>query len=138
MLELLVVMAAAVSVLLVAALSLRPLEAPLHSGIALLEGSVERARMQAMATTSAYRLSPAGPRRIHAEFADSCAAVTWTSDPGLTVELPEPVRLADTAWALCFDSRGLPESSRILTLDHPGRGSRSLEVMLGGATRALP
>jgi hypothetical protein len=136
--ELMVAMCITAIVVTSAALYLRPLEAPLHSGIALLEGCIQRSRTEAMATTSAYRISPRGPGRIEAEFADTCGATTWTEDEDISIDFPGGVRLSDTTWSLCFDPRGLPGSNLTITLNHPQYGSRSVEVMLGGATRTLP
>jgi prepilin-type N-terminal cleavage/methylation domain-containing protein len=138
MAELLVAMAITALIVAAAGLYLRPMEAPLVSGIALLEGCVQRARAEAVASTSAYRLTPRGPGRIEAEVGDSCATTTWADDPKVSVELPQDVRMTDTTWSLCIDSRGLPGTNLTITLNHPDYGSRAVEVLLGGATRTLP
>ena len=136
--ELLVALAIIGTVVTTAALYLRPLQAPLHSGVAELEGCIQRSRTAAMSTTSAYRLTPDGSGRITAQFAASCSASTWTNDPTISLQFPEGVRMSSTAWSLCFDPRGLPSSNLTIALTHPQFGTRSVEVMLGGATRTLP
>lgn len=138
MAELLVAMAITALIVMAAGLYLRPMEAPLVSGVALLEGCVQRARAEAVAATSAYRLSPRGAARIAAEVGDSCATTTWADDPKVSVQLPEDVRMTDTTWSLCIDARGLPGTNLTITLNHPDYGSRAVEIMLGGATRTLP
>ena len=91
-----------------------------------------------MATTSAYRIVPDGAGRLLTEHADRCGDVSWTSEPGNALDLPDEVTLSDTDWTVCFGRRGLSTDNLTLTLVHPEYGSRQIEVLLGGTTRVLP
>lgn len=136
--ELLVVLAVAGIALGASSLYLRPMEAPLQTGAADLEGFLRQARGRALATTSAYRIAPSNSRVVEAEFAANCGASTWTSDPGVALELPRQVTMTDTSWSVCFNSRGLADSNLVVSLTHPSAGSRQIEVLRGGAARVLP
>lgn len=135
LIEVVAVLAIAGLALGAASLYLRPVEAPLHSGAAIVEGALRAARLKAMASTSAYRVSPDGASGLRAESATSCSAATWSDDPALTFELPEGVTLSSTAWSVCFGSRGIADANTTIALEHPEFGSISVEVLLGGATR---
>jgi prepilin-type N-terminal cleavage/methylation domain-containing protein len=121
-----------------AALYLQPTPAPVDSGAVLLEQFFGLARARAVATTSAYRLTPASSSRITAEVADNCSASTWTADPQVELELPQSVTMTSTAWAVCFTSRGAADSSVVVTLTHPGFGNEQVEVVMGGSARIVP
>jgi prepilin-type N-terminal cleavage/methylation domain-containing protein len=138
LIELLVVLAVAGIALGASTLYLRPMEAPLQTGAANLEGFLRQARGRALATTSAYRVTPSDSRNVEAEFASNCGASTWTSDPGVTLVLPRQVAMTDTGWSVCFNSRGLADSNLVISLTHPSAGSRQIEVLRGGAARVLP
>ena len=43
--------------------------------------------------------------------------------------------MTDSAWVVCFNARGISSNNLTVTLSHPDRGSRQVEVLLGGATR---
>ncbi len=120
-----------------AALYLRPLEMPLQTGVALTQGMFDQCRLKAMATTSAYRVSPADSGTLVGASAPSCASGTWTADPGTTVELPDGVSI-DTGWSVCFSARGVSSDNLTVQLSHAEYGTRQVEVLLGGTTRVLP
>jgi prepilin-type N-terminal cleavage/methylation domain-containing protein len=122
----------------VAALYLRPMEAPLDTATAHFDGTLRAARLKAMATTSAYRLQAGAEDRVVAAFADSCSAGSWTPDPQLELTLPRDVTMNPTNWTICFGSRGLADGNVVVGFVHPEYGSRSVEVMLGGTSRVLP
>lgn len=136
--ELLVVMALAGIALGAAALYLRPMEAPVQTAGEELQGLLRQARARAMATTSAYRVSPATSERLITEFAANCAETSWTTDSGLALTLPRGVTMTDTSWTACFNSRGLADSNLVITLTHSEYGSQQVELLLGGAARGLP
>lgn len=136
--ELLAVMAILGVIVGTAGLYLKPMEAPLNTGAEGLDALFRQARARGMATTSAYRVSPEGPGRIRAEYAESCLGTTWTTDPRVALELPEQVSLADLTWSVCFSSRGIADTNEVVTLTHPDFGTARVEVMLGGTTRILP
>lgn len=120
-----------------APLFLRRAEAPLDNGFSLTEAFLRRARARAVATTSACRVTPAGRGRLVVSHAATCGALAWTAEDDLALDLPRGVTLDDDTWSLCFDGRGLSNENRVIALSHPDYGTRSIEVLLGGATREL-
>jgi len=136
--ELLVVLAVAGVAMGAASLYLRPMEAPVLTAVAELEGFMRQARARALATTSACRVLPVTSSDLRAECAANCGATTWTVDPGLGLALPRGVTMTDTGWTVCFTSRGLSTGNLTITLAHPEYRSRQVEVLLGGAARAVP
>ena len=121
----------------ITAVNLRPMAAPLQTGAVLLEGFLRQSRLQAMATTTAYRVSPNGTTKFAAEYAESCSATTWTSAPDLNLELPSGVVASPAKFLVCFSSRGISNQNAVVTLSHPSYGSKQIEVLLGGTTRLL-
>jgi hypothetical protein len=136
--EVLVVLLVLSIVLGASALALRPLESPIDTGTTLLEGFLRQARLNAIATTRAYRVTASAPNRVGAASASSCAATTWTTDPKLSLTLPTAVTMTSTSWQVCFSSRGISGTNVLVTLQHPTNGSRKVEVLLGGTTRIVP
>lgn len=118
-----------------AALSLQPLETPLDSGVRLVQGSLRQARLNAIASTSAYRVIPLTADRLTGQFADSCSATTWSTDSSMAMNLPQDVSFASTGWAVCFSSRGISDGNVTITLDHDTAGQIGVEVLVGGTTR---
>jgi type IV fimbrial biogenesis protein FimT len=136
--EVLVVLAIIGLVLGAAPLMLNKAEGPLQSATSLFEGYLRQARARAMSTTSAYRIQAIAPDRLAAEWANDCDAGAWNADPQLTLELPRDVRLSDTAWTICFTTRGWSSDNQVFTLTHPRAGTARVELLLGGSTRVLP
>jgi Tfp pilus assembly protein PilV len=118
-----------------AALQLGALEAPLDSGAQLLQGSLRQARLNAIASTSAYRVVPLTVDRLTGQFADSCSATTWTTDSSMAMNLPQGVDFQSTSWAVCFSARGISDGNVTVTLEHDTAGQISVEVLVGGTTR---
>ena len=135
--EVLVVVAVLGIGLGVASLNLEPLDTPLEASTSLFEGFMRQARLSAIASTSAYRVSPDGDHALQAERADSCAATTWTADPALALELVEGVTFTATTWQVCFSSRGISATNVTVTLQHAEEGTQQIQVLLGGTTRLL-
>ena len=135
MLELLVVVAILGIAAMIMALNLRPAEAPVQTAARLVEGFILQARSMAIATTSAYRVTPDGADRLVVEYAGDCSDSTWTPEPDTVLELPDGVTMADTGWSVCFSRRGISTANVTVTLNHPERGTSRVEVLLGGGTR---
>jgi prepilin-type N-terminal cleavage/methylation domain-containing protein len=136
--ESLVVMALLGTAVAIGAAYLRPMEAPVERAADELQALLRGARARAVATTSAHRVRPETNGAILGEHAPSCAATSWTAEPGLDLALPDLVTLTDTAWSVCFNSRGIASTALLVTLDHPDFQPRDVEVMLGGAIRRVP
>ncbi len=135
--EMLVVLAVMVTVLGLGAVSFDAVEAPVRRGADLLLGELRQARALAMSTTTAHRVRPTTASQLVVERAPSCAAISWTPEPRLDVDLPDQVTLTQQDWQVCFDTRGLASTNLVATLDHPRYASRSIEVLLGGASRIV-
>lgn len=136
--ELLAVLAVVGIAVGAASLYLRPMEAPVQTAAAELEGFLRQARARALATTSACRVLPVTSRGVRAECADECGASTWTPEAGGGLGFPDRVTMTNTAWSVCFDSRGLADANLTITLVHPEYRGRQVEVLLGGAARVVP
>jgi Tfp pilus assembly protein FimT len=136
-LEIVVVVALIGLSLSMSSMYLQPIEAPLKSGAALLEGFFRQARLNAIATTSAYRVFAQNPGRLMAETAASCSDTTWATVNGMTMNLPDDVSLTSTTWIACFSSRGISASNVKIGLTHPQAGSVAIELLIGGTTRVL-
>jgi len=117
LIELLAVLAIVGIAVGAASLYLRPLEAPVQTAAAELEGFLKQARARALSTTSACRVLPATARGVRAECADDCAASTWTPEAGGRLGFPDRVTMTNAAWSVCL---------------------RRVEVLLGGAARVIP
>lgn len=137
LLELLVVVAIIGMSVSVAAFNLEPLESPLQSATTLTESFARQARLNAIATTSAYRIIPFSSSRLAAQTASSCAATTWTTDPDMRLDLPTGVTFESTDWSACFSSRGISSTNVTATLQHDTYGSADVEVLVGGTTRVI-
>ncbi len=116
---------------------LRPLDNPLESGSKQLEGFFRQARARALASTLAYRVVPLSDSEIAGEFSDKCSDEDWTLDPALELTLPDDVTLTDTEWFVCFNARGIANDTVVVDLWHPKKGTRQVEVLLGGVSRVL-
>ncbi len=137
LLEVLTVIAILGITLGVTILNLEPLESPLSAGITLTESFLREARLSAIATTSAHRVSPTASHRLGVEEAASCSASTWTTVTGMNLNLPKGVTLSDTSWSVCFSSRGISADNITIELQHDQFGTRQVEVLLGGMTRIV-
>lgn len=138
LIELSVVLGLLVVVLGLATISLRSMEAPLVRAGHMLDGIVKQTRSMAMSGTTAQRLRPINGDRLVVEHAPSCSSMAWTLDPRMELELPRGVALSDTAWSVCFDSRGIASDNIMLTLNHEDFASRQFEILKGGLLRWEP
>jgi prepilin-type N-terminal cleavage/methylation domain-containing protein len=111
---------------------------PLDVSTSLLEGQFRAARLNAIATMSAYRVSPATPSSLRAEKGATCSATTWTVDSSLNNALSTGVTMSPSSWSVCYSSRGIATANVVVTLAHSRYGSRRVEVLVGGASRVLP
>jgi len=135
--ELLTVIAIMGLALGMAAMYLEAAEAPLEIAASIVEGEFRQARLKAIATTSAYRVSASASHRLIAERGLSCASTTWTQDSQMNLVLPDGVTMTDTSWLVCFSSRGISTNNVTVPLAHDKYGTLSVEVLLGGTTRVV-
>jgi prepilin-type N-terminal cleavage/methylation domain-containing protein len=136
--ELMVVLIILSIAVTIVAMNLQPVASPIDTSTNLLEGTFREARLDAIATMSAYRVSPASPTRLQGEKGASCSATTWSADQSLSAALPTGVTMSPSSWSVCFDSRGISTANVVVTLAHKTYGTRSVEVLFGGTSRVLP
>jgi prepilin-type N-terminal cleavage/methylation domain-containing protein len=137
LIELIIVMAILTIGLGTASIFLKSTENPLKTGTVLVEGSFREARLMAIASTTAHRVSPAGSGGLQMEHAMTCAETTWIETDLPPLELPHDVVIENSDWSVCFNSRGVSNNNVVVTLTHPTFGSTRVEVLLGGTTRVL-
>lgn len=126
-----------ISVLLgVAVVNLRGLNSAADSGAAEVVGFLKQVRARAMASTSAYKVTPSGSGQLVVTFGNICSAAT-TSDPSLRLKLPTGATFLSTSWNVCFNSRGFPDQSPTINLQDTNGVNKSIQVYLGGAVRSL-
>jgi prepilin-type N-terminal cleavage/methylation domain-containing protein len=136
--ELLGVLALIAIAVCVAVVNMQSSGIPSTSSTALLEGQFRAARLNAIATMSAYKVTPATPTSLRAEKGATCSATTWTVDSSLNNALATGVTMSPSSWSVCYSSRGVATSNVVVTLAHSRYGSRRVEVLVGGASRVLP
>ncbi len=135
--EVLAVLAITAVFLTASAVYLRPIETPLRTGAQLVEGLMKQARAKAIASTTAHRVRPFSATTLVVESARSCSSAAWTFDPRMEVVLPVGVNLEETAWTVCFTSRGIASENLFMTLNHEQFGTQRLELLKGGAIKWL-
>ena len=143
MLELMVVMTFLGIVLSIAAPRFRGLENELQNAERETAGFIRQARVEAITTTSAYRVVATSTTRLRAEFAVNCnaAADDWAVDRTLPLNIEGTVRIRDIAAdsvLVCFDSRGVGDASPVIRLADRTGDASDIEVFVGGAVRARP
>lgn len=138
--ELLIVLGVLGVLFAVAFNDLRPLNNPLQNGTSQLSGFLKQVRVRAMATTSAYQVSPdtSNPNKVLiVRYGNTCtAAATGTVDDQFRLELPDGAELnMGGTWSICFNSRGFANTATTLNLIKTGDASkfRQVQVLLGGA-----
>jgi hypothetical protein len=137
LIDLIVVMALIGIMAGISALALRHFEAPLETAGDLVDGLIKQTRAKSMASTTVHRIRAVAGDHLVVEYARSCGSAAWTLDPRMDLRLPSGVSLTDTAWSICFDTRGIASDNLILTIDHPQYQARTLEVLKGGTVRWL-
>lgn len=128
----------------IASQNLKGLNSPLDNAQRQLQSSLTLAQTRALGSTSAVLLEVLpGGRGLQAKAASTCLPPTsplWTARKDLNVTLPDGVAFLsapDSAQRICFTSRGLASSNAVFRFKDT-RGTRAIEVMLGGQSRRLP
>ena len=133
--ELLIVLAVLGTLIGMAALNLRALDSPLQNGTSQLLGFLKQVRAKAIATTLVYKVEPSSTTQLITKYAESCSALTMTTDADLTLDLPKGVSLTSTTWSVCFNTRGLADNNITVTLMDSKGKTKTVEVFLGGGVR---
>ena len=137
-LELLVVFLI-ISIMMNSAVSnLAEIKDPLKDGVSQCLGFVKQVRAKALSTTSAYFLSAGSDGQLVSSWGSTCESSTPTPDPTLFLDLPNGVTLTDTAWSVCFDSRGLASGEQTFSVQDVDGRNETIEIFLGGAVRIRP
>ena len=133
LIELLIVLGIFGIVMGIAAMNLRPLSGDLQAAANEVAGTFKQARARAMVTTSAHRITPsASGEQLIVESASECKSNNWTNNARLTRTLREKVKLDNTNWQVCFDSRGLAENAPTFSLSDRDGKTINMRVFLGG------
>ena len=111
---------------------------PLRQATNELEGTFKQTRAKAMAATTACRVRPSSSTAVITECASSCtaAAGSWDEKEGLTLTLDDDVELTSTGWSICFNSRGISDTSGSVNLTYTDGDittTSQISVFLGGA-----
>lgn len=89
---------------------------------------------KAMATTSTYTVWPISSTEIRATFAVSCSSANQVIDTDLRFVLPSGAHMGNLDWQLCYNSRGLANSSADISVND-SRVNRVLRLALGGGIK---
>jgi len=134
------------TVLLIISLSLssvfsniKIIERPLHSGTQLTMGFFRQVKAKAISSTAYYVIYPDSASRLATKSGPNCelARESLIEDTTLTLHLPNTVTLANTAWDLCYSSRGFLDNSITISLNDQEGKTRTLETFVGGAIRKI-
>jgi len=134
-LELLVFIGITAVLMGIAVVNLRDFQDPLQSGADQLAAYFRQVRSRAMSTTLAYTITATSTRNLTAGFAAKCTDSPTTEDSSQQISLPLGADLTDTAWTLCYSSRGLPDANLVVSLHDNDGGTKEVEVYLGGAVK---
>ncbi|NLF25021.1 MAG: hypothetical protein GX589_05105 [Deltaproteobacteria bacterium] len=135
--ELLAVLGLMVAVSAIAVSQLQQLNDPLEDSTAELVSFFKQVRARAISTTSAYTVVPLSSSEVVTHYSATCGDEDTTDDSRLTLDLPTGVRLSDTDWSVCYNSRGLPDDNVLIELSAAGGRGRFVEVFLGGAVKEV-
>ena len=105
------------------------------NGAAELTGFFKKARAKALATTMAYTVQPQTATRVIATIGTSCSAAQ-AADPEMILDLPTGATLSTLGWAVCYNTRGYADDSLNIVVSDT-KGTQTVQVVLGGAVRAL-
>ena len=73
----------------------------------MTSAALRTVRARAIASTSAYRMMVTADRlNLQADKGSDCNAVSWVRQPGNDVTLPDKAIFKNSAWSVCFNSRG--------------------------------
>lgn len=118
--------------------NLRVAENPLHSATNLTESYFKVARAKAISTTSAYLIEQISATELQVRVGTNCDdAPVGAVDTELALELPTSTFIfyAGGPISVCYSARGLADDAFTFFVQDASGGSRSVEVLLGGALR---
>ncbi|MBX7138177.1 MAG: GspH/FimT family pseudopilin [Oligoflexia bacterium] len=118
-----------------AIMNLKDLDDPLKNGAEQMTSFMRVVRARAISSTRAYTVFPVSNGQLAARYADTCSNGATTPDTSMTLEFPTGARLTDTAWDICFNSRGLPDGNLAVELRDSDGEYKTVEVFLGGGVR---
>ena len=135
--ELLAALGLMVAVSTIAVSQLQELNDPLADSTAELISFFKQVRARAISTTSAYTVLPLSSSEVATYYGAVCGDEDTTADSRLVLDLPAGVRLSDTDWSVCYNSRGLPDDNVLIELSAVRGGNRFVEIFLGGAVKEV-
>ena len=133
LLELLITVSLVGVLMCMAIFNFKALQNPADNGAAQLASFFKVIRAKALASTLAYTVTPQSATRIITTRAGTCEGAQ-TDDPTQTLTLPEGSSLVEQAWSICYNPRGLSNSSADIHIQDSDR-TRLVQVVLGGGVR---
>jgi Tfp pilus assembly protein FimT len=121
---------------MIALSNLKQLEDPVNSSTAELISFFKLVRAKAISTTSAYTVTAQSNSKIITTVANVCSSNDQVTDNKVVLNLPLGASLTDTAWVVCFNSRGLPDANIQIGISGES-GLRTIEVYLGGGVQEV-
>ncbi|RME58764.1 MAG: hypothetical protein D6780_06235 [Candidatus Dadabacteria bacterium] len=134
LLELLVVFSVVGILLGLALYGIRGTKNPLSNAVFSIEQFIRLARAKAISGTQAVKIFPTSDTTLQASAGESCTSeLTDLSD--LTLTLPKETSLGDTSWSICFNARGIADTSISFTVVGPNSSIKTIKVALGGGVK---
>ena len=119
----------------VAAFEYKALNNPQNAAAMEVMTFIKQTRSKAIASTYAYTIKPASSTELVTTYGSTCSA-EQTSDNVLKLSLPDGSHLTSTTWSICYEARGLSRNAVDIGVAQES-GSRTVQVVLGGAVRVL-
>lgn len=116
-----------------ATLNLMEVSNPSRSAASEVATYIKQIRARALATTSAYTITPSGANSIVATFGNTCADIQ-TPDAEMTLNITN-ASITNLAWSVCYNSRGFPDANVSIPVTDVYSGAATVEVLLGGSIR---
>jgi len=135
MVEVLVVFALTAIMMGIAVSNLKELNSSSRDAASEIVAFLKEIRAKAISTTRAYTVSASGNDTLVARYASVCSDASPTLDSSARLELPAGTHLTNTAWTICFTSRGLADDAITIPVEDAQSRAETVEIVLGGAAR---
>lgn len=117
--------------------NLKVLQSPVVTGAAELVSFFKAARAKAISTTMAYTVKATSSTSVVTTYAKTCSTTPQTDDATLALTLPRGATLANTGWSVCYNTRGIGDTSIDIDV-RDGAVTKTVQVVLGGGVRIKP
>lgn len=134
LLEVLVVFSVIGILLGVALYGIQGTKNPLSNAVFSIEQFIRLARAKAISGTQSVKISPASDTTLQASAGKSCTG-ELTDLSNLRLTLPKETALGDTSWSICFNARGIADTSISFTVVGPNSSIKTVNIALGGGVK---